>query len=340
MALVSKQFGEWVTALEHKLFKTARLKLTAFYIIMSALILCVFSFILYFSLAKNLREDLAGEVSVSKIQRQAVESTLDNTKNTIVVIDIGILVLVSFAAYVSSGKTLKPIEQALEAQKQFSADASHEFRTPLSIIKHDIEIALKNSRLDDKETRIMLQSNLEEVNHMSTIVDQLLKLSRSDSGVVKKNHFLVDLSGLVKMLVEKMQKLAKYKNIELSLAKVESGWVIGDSAAIEEVVGNLLQNALDYTPPGGKVYVSIKSAKKHMEIVIKDTGIGIEAKDLPHLFKRFYKADNARTLRSNSSGLGLSIAYDIVKQHKGTIVINSVPAEGTTVTVSLPTLLT
>lgn len=334
-----KQFAGWVTGLRSEPFQKARLKLTAFYILMLAIILCVFSFTLYFALAQNLRGDLDGELADEQSQLRVISQTTRHLQTTIFVIDAGVLVLASILSFVLAGKTLRPIEEALLAQKQFSADASHEFRTPLSIMKSDIEVAQNNQHLSLEEARSVIGSNLEEVNHMSTMVDQLLKLSRQEDRLENLLMNPVNLIQVVKSAVEKMQKLAQNKHINLTFTHEGYGSILGNLASLKELALNLLQNAIDYTPQNGSVAVIIKDLEKHLELSIKDTGIGIESKDLPHIFKRFYKADNARTLRSNSSGLGLSIAHNIVQNHHGKINIQSTVGKGTMVIVSFPKLI-
>ena len=333
-----KPFEEWVTGLRFKPFQAARLKLTAFYILMLVIILCVFSFTLYFALAKNLTGDLDGEFGDQQTQTQVIGQALDHLQTTLILIDIGALILFSFISYILASKTLKPIEQALLAQKQFSADASHELRTPLSIIKHDVEIGLKSSHLTLDEAKSVMQSNLEEVNHMSATVDQLLKLARSEDKLEELPMNLVDLSEVTKSAVNKIKNLALNKNINAIVSKLESGKIVGNFDALQKLVLNLLQNAIDYTPQGGSIILSVVSEGKSMVLIIKDSGIGIEKEDLPHIFKRFYKADNARTLRSNSSGLGLSIVQKIVENHNGKIYVNSEIGKGTIVSVFFPSL--
>ncbi len=339
MSTHSKQFAGWATDLRSETFQKARLKLTAFYILMLAIILCVFSFTLYFALAKNLRGDLDGEFGDERSQLRVISQTTQHLQTTIIITDAGVLALASILSFILAGKTLRPIEEALLAQKQFSADASHEFRTPLSIMKSDIEVAQNNQQLSLEEAKAVVSSNLEEVNHMSTMVDQLLKLSRQEDNLENLSKTSVNLIALVKSTVDKMQKLAQNKNINLTFAHEDYGKLLGNLGALKEMALNLLQNAIDYTPQGGSVAVTIKDSEKHLELSIKDTGIGIEPKDLPNIFKRFYKADNARTLRSNSSGLGLSIVYSIVQNHQGRINIESKVGKGTTVRVLFPKLL-
>ncbi len=339
MNTYSKQFAAWVTGLQSETFQKARLKLTAFYILMLAIILCVFSFSLYFALAKNLRGDLDGEFGDENAQLRVIKQTTDHLQTTIFLIDGGVLVLASFLSFALAGKTLRPIEEALLAQKQFSADASHEFRTPLSIMKSDIEVAQNNKQLNLQEAKAVIDSNLEEVNHMSTMVDQLLKLSRHEDQLEKLSMTSVNFITVVKDAVKKMQKLAENKNINLTFIHEGYGSVLGNLSSLKEMTLNLLQNAIDYTPEHGSVAVAIKDLEKHLELSIKDTGIGIEPKDLPNIFKRFYKADNARTLRSNSSGLGLSIVHNIVQNHNGKINIESALGTGTVVKVLLPKLV-
>jgi signal transduction histidine kinase len=328
-----KPFGEWVTNLKFNPFQKARIKLTAFYILMLAVILCVFSFTLYFALAQNLRGDLDGEITDGSAQVRVINQTIYHLKTTIIIVDAGVLLLISALSFYLAGKTLRPIEEALFAQQQFSADASHEFRTPLSIMKSEFEVALASNHISSEEAKVLIKSSLEEVNQMSGMVDQLLKLSRSEN---HKNSFEmapVDLAEVVKTAVHKMQKLTQNKGINLIIEDMVSSKILGNPGALQELALNLLQNATDYTPAGGTVTVGIKPNAKSYNLIIQDTGIGIEAKDLPHIFERFYKADNARTLRSNSSGLGLSIVHDIVQKHKAKINIISNVNKGTTVTV-------
>lgn len=331
-----KQFGAWVTGSSRNPFQKARIKLTAFYILMLAVILCVFSLTLYFALAKNLREDLDGEIVDESSQVRVINQTVYHLKTTIVIADAGVLLLISFLSYALAGKTMRPIEDALLAQKQFSADASHEFRTPLSIMKSEFEVALENEHISSDDSKVLIKSSLEEINHMSAMVDQLLKLSQSENHNQKLVMSRVNLENIVTAAVQKIHKLAQNKNINLDIDTIGQPWIIGNSGTLQEVVLNLLQNAIDYTPSNGSVAISLKLNAGHQELKIQDSGIGIEPKDLPHIFERFYKADNARTLRSNSSGLGLSIVYDIVEKHHGKIQINSTPKKGTLVTVIFP----
>ena len=333
-----KQFGVWATALRFNPFQQARIKLTASYIFMLAVILCVFSVSLYFALAKNLREDLDVELPDEQTHVRVINQTVHHLRTTIVITDLGVLLLISGLSYALAGKTLRPIEEALLAQKQFSADASHEFRTPLSIMKNELEVAAESGHISSENAEALIQSNLEEVNHMSSMVDQLLKLSRSES---HRNGFAMDpvkLTEVTKKAVAKIQKLAQVKHINLSLEAVKEEKILGGFSALQEMVLNLLQNAIDYTPENGSVKITIKSSGKLQELTIQDTGIGIEPKDLPHIYERFYKSDNTRSLRSNSSGLGLSIVHDIVQKHRGKIYISSTPGKGTLVTVMFPLL--
>jgi two-component system sensor histidine kinase CiaH len=334
----SKQFGAWATALRFNPFQQARIKLTASYIFMLAVILCVFSVSLYFALAKNLREDLDVELPDEQTHVRVINQTVHHLRTTIVISDLAVLLLISGLSYTLAGKTLRPIEEALLAQKQFSADASHEFRTPLSIMKNELEVAAEGGHISSEDAKALIQSNLEEVNHMSSMVDQLLKLSRSES---HQNGFAmapVKLAEVTSAAVAKMQKLAQVKHINLSLEATKEDKILGSFSALQEMVLNLLQNAIDYTPENGSVKIAIKSFGKFQELAIQDTGIGIEPKDLPHIFERFYKADNTRSLRSNSSGLGLSIVHDIVQKHRGKIHVSSIPDKGTLITVIFPLL--
>ncbi|MHB8903551.1 MAG: sensor histidine kinase [Patescibacteria group bacterium] len=329
-----KQLEGWGIGLKTNMFLQARLKLTAYYIILITIILSVFSVVLYYALLNNL-QDVSDYPENSQMQIAAVNKTVDSLENTIILIDLTVLLLISFLSWFLAGGTLKPIKKSLEAQKQFSANASHELRTPLAIMRTDSEVTLRSSKSNPEDLKRLAVNNLEEIKKMSRIVEDLLILSRSENlSVDAVRQF--NLSDLISGVVEKIKILAKVKNIIITLDKADKISILGQADAIERMILNILQNAINYTPDFGKIELSLKDQDKFAELTVTDNGVGIAATDLPHIFERFYKADKSRRGEANSSGLGLSIVKEIIDSHRGNIMIKSDVGLGTTVIVKLP----
>ncbi len=330
-----KQFAVWATGLKINLFQRARFRLTAYYILVIAVILSVYSLILFQALAGNLRD---GEFGDEQVNPMAIDRTIDNLKTSIFIIDLIVLVLVSFLSYILAGRTLKPIKKSLEAQQQFSANASHELRTPLAIMKTDSEVALRNPRNTLNDLRVLTESNLEEVERMSKIVNDLLILSRSQR--LKETHFSkIDLSEAVIKMAHKMRQQALNKNVSLNVTKTEGGFISGDNDAVEQMILNILQNAVNYTPEKGSIEVALENKENFIELKITDTGIGIEKNKLSRIFERFYKADDSRTSVTEGAGLGLSIVKEIVDNHRGKITISSELNKGTEVIIQFARII-
>ncbi len=229
------------------------------------------------------------------------------------------------------------LEVSFNKIKQFTSDASHELRTPLTILKGETEIALKTE--DTVEgLKEVLASNLEEVNRMSRIVNDLLMLSRIDRGAERFVMEEVNLEDIVTEKFEQARTLARDKGIEVTLANSTRVAVRGDPVKLRQLILNLLDNAIKYTPEGGMVTISLDKANGNAVLVVSDTGIGINKDALPHIFDRFYRVDKARSRDLGGSGLGLSICKAIVTAHNGDIEVTSRQGKGTTFTVTIPAL--
>jgi|SRR5579872_730220 len=335
MEMPWKQFAAWVIGLKRNPFEKARLRLTGYYILVVAIILAAFSFFSYVATVKNINDRFERDAKLTAEEQQILSSTTDQLQITLLLIDAGVLVLTAVLSYILAGKTLKPIKTALDAQAQFTADASHEFRTPLSIIKYNGDVALKNPHLQIAEAREIIHSNIEEAEHMSVIVERLLMLARSEDGWNDLKKEKLELKNMVEKAVSNMRVLAEQKDISLALSDMQSGLVMGNPTALDQMILNILQNAIDYSHNNGSIAVSLTVNDNRVIFIVTDTGIGIEQKDLPHIFERFYKSDKARTMKQGG-GLGLSIVQSIVKQHDGIIEIKSTPGKGTTVEIYLP----
>jgi heavy metal sensor kinase len=228
------------------------------------------------------------------------------------------------------------IEKGVRNIQQFTADASHELRTPITAMRGEIEVALRRtrSREDYKET---LKSSLQELQWMEKMVNDLLLLSRADAGELNLNIEPCNLAELIQECYHTQTYTAQKKNIRFQINIADKSFTAPiDSYRIRQVLCNLLDNALKYTADGGMVTINAEKNNSAVEISITDNGCGIAENDLPLVFNRFYRADKSRGREEYSSGLGLSICKWIVEAHRGKIELQSSINKGTTVTVKLP----
>ncbi len=229
------------------------------------------------------------------------------------------------------------LQAAFERQRQFTSDASHELRTPLAVMRGDIEVALRRDR-SAVEYREALESNLEEIVRLSRLVEDLLMLARGDAGRVELRREPVDLNKLCQQMVEYISPLADQKEQTLSFAGPDAQVIVSaDMLRIKQLLLNLLDNAIKYTEPRGKIILGLKAEDKEAVITVTDTGRGIPPEDLPFIFERFFRRSAKLTDRSATGfGLGLSIVKWIVDSHGGKIEAQSEVGKGTTFTVRLP----
>lgn len=249
---------------------------------------------------------------------------------------IGAIILVTVLfGYIIARVTLMPARNALAAQKQFVGNIAHEVRTPLSVIKTNTEVALLGDSVN-VEMRETLLSNIEELDRISEIINNLLSLS----ALVRPERMefaAVDLSHIASDVAQKFSQLARKNEQQITIRKSPDCNVWGNSTALNQIVGNLVKNAITYTPRGGHIRVTIEPApNNHVELVVQDSGIGIARKDLFRIFEPFYRADPSRTKGAGGSGLGLAIVSELIKTHQGRITIRSAVGRGTTVSVLFP----
>jgi heavy metal sensor kinase len=227
------------------------------------------------------------------------------------------------------------LDNSFRQVRQFSADASHELQTPLTIMKGEIEVALRAFRRPE-EYQEVLNSALEEIERISRLVEGLLLLARADSGVLRLDLRPVDLLGVVAEVTAQMQRIAADHGVELGLADLEPVTVCGDRGQLSRLLLNLVDNALKYTPAGGKVTLSLGRQGSQARLRVSDTGIGLTPAEQAQIFTRFYRAAAARTQSGGGAGLGLCIAQSIAQAHGGSIEVTSLPGQGSTFTVVLP----
>jgi heavy metal sensor kinase len=229
---------------------------------------------------------------------------------------------------------LSRLQHSFENMREFMTDASHELRTPLAIIRGEADVVLSQDR-DDGEYKESLAIIQDEAKRLSRIVDDMLALARADAGQhsLKIQEFY--LNDLVEDVCRVMQVLATQKQITLILQPTDDLPFRGDEDRIRRLVLNLLDNAVKYTPPGGCISVKIESLAEGVTITISDTGVGIPAEAMPHVFERFYRVDKARSRTEGGSGLGLAIAKWIAEARHGSIELVSQPGQGSTFKVML-----
>lgn len=256
------------------------------------------------------------------------------TRNLLILLSIIVLATILFS-YIITRVTLAPARDALASQKQFIGNIAHELRTPLSVIKTNTEVALLDDQVkpDMKET---LVSNIEELDRISEIINNLLSLS----ALVRPERIefsAVDLAAVATDVVQKFSQLAKRGEHQVTLRKSPDALVWGNATALQQIVGNLLKNAITYTPRGGHIRVTVEPAPSNqVELIVQDSGIGIARKDLFRIFEPFFRADPSRTKGQGGSGLGLAIVSELIKLHQGRITIRSAIGRGTTVSVLFP----
>jgi two-component system, OmpR family, heavy metal sensor histidine kinase CusS len=233
---------------------------------------------------------------------------------------------------------LDRIEASVKRITQFTADASHDLRTPLALIRTNAELALRRPR-SDTEYREALGRILATSEETSDLIEHLLMLARADANVAQLKLEPTNLHPVLQRVAQKANVLALGKGIAFSDRAVpHANSILANETALERLFMSVLDNAVKYTPASGHVALDLHLEDGHAVIEVRDTGIGIAEKDLPHVFERFYRADQARSRGTRGSGLGLSIAKWIAESHHGSIELLSRPGQGTTVTIRLPLL--
>ncbi|HSJ63871.1 MAG TPA: ATP-binding protein [Gemmatimonadaceae bacterium] len=238
---------------------------------------------------------------------------------------------------VTLNEMMERLETSFGGLRRFTADASHELKTPLAVLRADVERAMSPTT-SRTEKLVALEEALQETTRMADLVASLLTLARADEGRFDLHREPVELEPLVREVSETAHILGEESGLDVALPVVMPATVMGDRTRLRQLFLNLVTNAIKYTPRGGSVEVSLSTAGKTATFSVRDTGIGISAADLPHVFERFYRADRARsrTAERGGFGLGLAISHWIAEAHGGTISVRSRLGRGSTFTVTLP----
>jgi two-component system OmpR family sensor kinase len=230
------------------------------------------------------------------------------------------------------------LERSFAALRRFTADASHELKTPLTVVRAGVERAITRPDVP-QETLAALEETLQEVNRMTELLDSLLTLARADEGRAELHREAVDLRAIVTEAGETGELLADHAGVAIEIRTPPEPIVLAvDRSRVRQLVLNLIENAVKYTPRGGNVSVQLGGTDGKVLLTVADSGIGIAPGDLPHIFDRFWRADSARTRTGArpGAGLGLAISKWIAEAHGGAIEVQSRPGRGTTFTVTFP----
>jgi two-component system sensor histidine kinase CiaH len=277
----------------------------------------------------------AGESPSFVITGKSLEQRDSDLRRLLVLLAIGGgfgLGLAALGGVWVAGLAIRPVRQAFDRQRRFVADASHELRTPITVVRTNAESLQKRASAEMKEG---LEDIAAEAGHMGRLISDLLVLAQADRRDVTLSAEMVDTYDVIESAARTGRLLAEERGLELS-ASPRHATVSGDRNRLRELLLILIDNAVKYTEPGGRITVTGGQADGEAELVVEDTGIGIPDEHLPRIFDRFYRVDKARSRAQGGIGLGLSIAQAIVRAHGGTIDIRSAPGAGTTARVTLP----
>ncbi len=333
------------------MFEKARLKLTAWYLLIIMVISIGFSLVIYRVLdteltrverTQRLRQERMFSINFNPlsprtpvIDPEVIEESKSRLSAILLLANLGILGAAGILGYFLAGRTLKPIREMVDEQNRFIADASHELRTPLTSLRSEIEVSLRDKKLNLLGAKDLLKSNLEEVNNLQYLSDNLIKLAqyKKSNGRIFTE---VNIAEIIREAQKKVSNLAKRKNIYIKNLATETT-VLGEKQSLIELFVILLDNSIKYSAKNKQVEISSKNTEGKVVIAVKDQGLGIEPDDIPYLFNRFYRADKARTKTgSGGYGLGLSIAKQIIEKHDGSISVTSKLGKGTIFTIQLP----
>lgn len=331
------------------MFTSATLKLTAWYLIILVAICLIFSFIIFelstSEISSRLERlqirvegsertvTLPGPLTLTDVRVNQTEQARASIFVGLVYMNLAVVSLGGIGSFVLARRTLRPIEEAHEAQSRFTSDASHELRTPLAVMKSEIQVALRDKSMKGTDYRELMSSTLEEVDKLTQLSHSLLQLSRLDYGEVPRT----DRVDLIKTIKQSATSL-KIPNGRLGYdIPSQPIFIDGDQTTIGDLMSILLDNAVKYSPTDSVIEVKVSSNGRHCKMSITNQGDGIDKADIPRVFDRFYRGEKSRSsIKTPGYGLGLPLAKRIVQLHDGAISVTSAAGKQTVFTVQLP----
>jgi len=279
------------------MFKSARIKITAWYLLAILVISFIFSIAIYRTVASDLtaryvnienyiKNNVGDMEKIPPVLKNILQNDLRAAKQRVVIMLLfangAIIIISAFVGYFLAGRTLQPIEEMVEEQNRFIADASHELRTPLAALKTSTEVALREKKISGVEARNILEENLEDIGSLELLSERLLHLSQYQKGERVLAYERINLGKSIKVSYKKILPLARKKNIEIDI-EVQDDYIEADRVSIEEIILILLDNAVKYTPDGGRVSINSRIEGRNAVIKVIDSGPGIGPRDIPGL---------------------------------------------------------
>lgn len=341
-----RRFGAWVTDLTHNYrhnpFVQATVNIIGLLFLLAILLIVISAGAIQYAQtntigsAYHIVESSHGSTTDSSSLPIAVQNVRIRTLEYVF---LGMLGLIAIFALLLIRFALSPAREAAMMQKRFIGNIAHEVRTPLAIMKTSTEVALMDPNIS-ADLRETLYEIIIELDRVSEIINNLLSFDTLLNPVRMKTE-LVDVGSLIELVLARHEELATSRNVTLTARLSSNRYVLANPSALEQVLTNIVKNAINYTPidKGGTVAVSLETDYQgRVVIATKDDGIGISQKDLFHVFEPFYRGDTsrARGIGRGTSGLGLAIVNEIVRLHRGSISIKSATGQGTTVIITLP----
>ena len=287
------------------------------------------------AVTEGIQATLAGNSTPSSVGTSVVADLSATRSRTVIFAALSIISITALFTYIITRIALSPTRNALASQKQFIGNIAHELRTPLAAGKTNLEVALMSPAID-AGVKESLAATVEELDRISEIINNLLSLSAS----IRPERIEfgnVDFGTVVQGVMRKLRNLAESKHLELEVRMSERKTAWGNVTALEQIVMNVVKNAISYTPDRGRILITVEPVyPDFMELTVHDSGRGIARKDLFRIFEPYYRANPSRKRTEGGSGLGLAIVSELVKLHNGKISVRSAEGRGTTVSVLLP----
>ena len=326
--------------------RSATVRLSASYLGIIMVLSAGFSYVLYKTSAHEIERQIPpvsvfapgfnsnDDLGYHHFFERRIDEARGHLIERLIILNLFVLVIGAALSYYLARRTLQPIEDAMAAQSRFVTDASHELRTPVTAILAGNEVALRQPRMTLAQAKRIIKSNTEEMIKLKNLSDGLLSLSKPGNSPIAGEP--VSLQDVAAEAMNRILPAAQAKKISID-DKLPAVKVSGDLPSLVQAVTVLLDNAVKYSPAGSTVYLKGHAHDANGYLSVRDKGIGIAAKDLPHIFDRFYRADPARTASdSGGHGIGLSIARQVIEQHHGRITVTSAPGHGSTFELQLP----